>query len=174
MLQVLRTSQEPALEQQSKLGYFAVHAFWRSLSRTKQDQLLQRKLQMAWPWPLVESKLTAHVCNVWFKGIWRISNNSNKDHDLERGGSFWNHLYQVVRLLIEILVKTTDAYNLIELSKCLYQKPDNDKYLNVCCSPAWASLLNDSTRFELEKKIPGWFSERISGRFELQDGLPDP
>ena len=62
------------------------------------------------------------------KGIWRISNNSNKDQDLERGGSFFHHLFQTVGLLIDILDKIDDFYNLLELSKCLYLKPDPEKY----------------------------------------------
>jgi hypothetical protein len=65
----------------------------------------------------------------FFNGIWRISNNSNKDQDLERGGSFLRHLFEIVRLLIETLEKTKDFTNLIELSRCLYLKPDNpEKY----------------------------------------------
>lgn len=66
---------------------------------------------------------------MFFKGIWRISNNSNKDQDLERAGSFFNHLFYTVALLIDILEKTNDFNNLIELSKCLYLKPDHERYL---------------------------------------------
>lgn len=63
----------------------------------------------------------------YFNGIYRISNNSNKDQDLERGGSFFHHMFETIKLLIEVLERTNDFTNLIELSRCLYLKPDQER-----------------------------------------------
>lgn len=63
----------------------------------------------------------------YFNGIYRISSNSNKDQDLERGGSFFHHIFEAIKLLIEVLERTNDFTNLIELSRCLYLKPDQDR-----------------------------------------------
>ena len=62
-----------------------------------------------------------YVLNI--KGVWRISNT-----DFEREGSFFQHLFECVKLLIEILEKTGDQSNLTELSKSLYQKAEQDRY----------------------------------------------
>jgi hypothetical protein len=59
----------------------------------------------------------------YFNGIWRNSNCP----DIERGGSFYHHLFEIVRLHIEILDKACDSSSLIELAKCLYLKPEPDK-----------------------------------------------
>lgn len=49
------------------------------------------------------------------------------DQDLERGGSYENHMFQVVKLLIELLQKTSDLGNLLELSRGLYAKSDTER-----------------------------------------------
>ena len=59
----------------------------------------------------------------YFNGIYAI-----KDQDLERDGSYLNHLFYVVKLLIEVLEKTNDFKNMIELSRGLYPEPEK-KYL---------------------------------------------
>ena len=61
------------------------------------------------------------------KGVWRISNNSKKDQDLERSGSFAQHLFEVAFFVVDVCDKTNDHLNLIELSRTLYQRPDQDK-----------------------------------------------
>jgi len=58
----------------------------------------------------------------FFNGIWSIPNT-----DFEREGSFFQHLFEIIRLLIDVMKCTSDSSNLIELCKALYQKPDADK-----------------------------------------------
>ncbi len=62
------------------------------------------------------------------KGIYKISNNSIIDEDLERSGSFAQHLFEIIRLLIEIFDKTDDHPNLIDLSKAFYQRLEQERF----------------------------------------------
>ena len=65
------------------------------------------------------------------KGIWRISNNSNKDQDLERGGSFFHHLFQTVGLLIDILDKIDDFYKSLQSFSRIIQNPKNEYWISL-------------------------------------------
>ncbi len=58
----------------------------------------------------------------FFNGVHSI-----KDQDLERGGSYENHMFQMVKLLTELLQKTNDFASMIELSRGLYVKSDTER-----------------------------------------------
>ena len=58
----------------------------------------------------------------FFAGVHAI-----RDQDLERGGSYENHIFQVVKLLVELLQKTGDLANMLELSRGLYVKSDTER-----------------------------------------------
>ncbi|RNA38515.1 calcineurin-binding cabin-1 isoform X1 [Brachionus plicatilis] len=68
----------------------------------------------------------------FYYGIWKISTNTNEEQqDFERAGSFSNHLFKATLLLIEVLEKTGDRCNLLDMSKMFFQKLDPEKkYLN--------------------------------------------
>jgi hypothetical protein len=75
----------------------------------------------------------------FFNGIWRISNT-----DFEREGSFFHHLSECVRLLIDILVRRKETSSLIELSKSLHQRAEQDrKYLENSSREHFAYLSAD-------------------------------
>lgn len=66
---------------------------------------------------------------VILQGIWKISSNTNEEQeDFERAESFSNHLFKATVLLIEVLEKSGDRFNLLEMSKMFYQKMDAEKY----------------------------------------------
>lgn len=68
----------------------------------------------------------------FIQGIWRISSNTKEEQqDFERGGSFSNHLFNSINLLIDMLTRTRDSTNLIEISRSFYQKQDPEKYSNL-------------------------------------------
>ncbi|CAF0778497.1 unnamed protein product [Brachionus calyciflorus] len=68
----------------------------------------------------------------FYNGIWKISSNTKEEQqDFERAGSFSNHLFKSTLLLVEVLEKTNDRANLLEISRIFFQKLDPEKkYLN--------------------------------------------
>jgi hypothetical protein len=62
------------------------------------------------------------------KGIWRISaNTKDEQQDIERKGNFSAHLFEALKLTIQVLQRVKDSANLLEISKSFYQKIDQEK-----------------------------------------------
>lgn len=57
-----------------------------------------------------------------FNGIWRLPSS-----EIDRPGSFSNHLVKCVAILIQMLMKRNNYKLLIDIGLQLYKTPDNDK-----------------------------------------------
>jgi hypothetical protein len=95
----------------------------------------------------------------YFNGIYQL-----KDQDLDRGGSYMSHLFEIVKLLVEILEKTNDFANMIELARGLFQRPiDADRtyleesqrmYLaNVSLETSFNILMENAVRHLQQQQV---------------------